>query len=32
MPVHKFVVTNRILALCPPHFTAAQNSAAPAKM
>jgi hypothetical protein len=32
MPVHKFVVTNRILALCPFHFSAAQNSAAPAKM
>jgi hypothetical protein len=32
MPVHKFVVTNRILALYPFHFSAAQNSAAPAKM
>jgi hypothetical protein len=32
MPVHKFVVTNRILALCSFHFSAAQNSAAPAKM
>jgi hypothetical protein len=31
-PVLKFVVTNRILALCPFHFSAAQNSAAPAKM
>jgi hypothetical protein len=30
--VHKFVVTNRILAQCPIHFSAAQNSAAPAKM
>ena len=28
----KFVVTNWILALCPFHFSAAQNSAAPAKM
>jgi hypothetical protein len=25
-------VTNRILAQCPIHFSAAQNSAAPAKM
>ena len=32
MPVHKFVVTNRILALCPFHFSAAKNSVAPAKM
>jgi hypothetical protein len=31
-PVHKFVVTNRILALCPFHFSATQNAAAPAKM
>ena len=31
-PVKKFVVTNWILALCPFHFSAAQNSAAPAKM
>ena len=31
-PVKKFVVTNWILALCPFHFSAAQNSVAPAKM
>jgi hypothetical protein len=32
MPVRKFVVTNRIPALCPFHFSAAQKSAGPAKM
>ena len=26
MPVHKFVVTNRILALCSFHFSVAPNS------
>jgi hypothetical protein len=31
MPVHKFVVSDRVLAL-PDRFTAAQNSVAPARM